>query len=61
MIATSKITNGTMMSQFRLAAVRPRTRIILILDLSLYDPSMKLDFLTPAFEEWFEDAEARVD
>src|SRR6266436_5556060 len=47
-IAISKITNGTMIGQFGSAATRPRTQIILPLDLSPYDPSMKLGFSAPA-------------
>src|SRR5437879_9068791 len=46
-IATSKITNGSMIGQFGRAATRPRTQIILPLDLSPYDPSMKLGFAVP--------------
>src|SRR6266446_10763840 len=47
-IATNKVTNGTMIHQFGSAATRPRTQIILPLDLSPYDPSMKLGFSAPA-------------
>ena len=50
-IATSKITNGTMMGQFGRAAAGPRTEIILPLDLSSYDPSMKLGFVVAALRE----------
>src|SRR5205823_4014772 len=46
-IATNKITNGSMIGQFGRAATRPRTQIILPLDLSPYDPSMKLGFAVP--------------
>src|SRR5438034_11669181 len=47
-IATSKITNGSMIGQFGRAATRSRTQIILPLDLSPCDPSMKLGFVAPA-------------
>ena len=47
-IATSKITNGTMIGQFGNAAASLRTEIILQLDLSPYDPSMKLGFVATA-------------
>src|SRR2546428_561745 len=47
-IATNKITNGSMIGQFGRAATRPRTQIILPLDLSPYNPSMKLGFSAPA-------------
>src|SRR6266496_2679188 len=50
-IATSKITNGSMIGQFGRAATRPRTQIILALDLSPYDPSMKLGFVVAALRE----------
>src|SRR6266567_1745246 len=44
-IATSKITNGTMIGQFGSAAAKLRTEIMLPLDLSRCDPSMKLGFV----------------
>ena len=47
-IATSKITNGTMIGQFGSAAARLRTEIIPSLDLSSYAPSMKLGFVALA-------------
>jgi hypothetical protein len=59
-IATSKITNGSTIGQFGSAATRSRTQIISPLDLSSHSSSMKLG-LCACFEEWFEDAEARVD
>jgi hypothetical protein len=47
-IATNKVTNGTMVHQLERAATRPRTQFMLPLDLSPYDPSMKLGFVAPA-------------
>src|SRR6266480_4170659 len=47
-IATSKTTNGTMIGQFGSAAARLRTEIILPLDLSQCEPSMKLGFVALA-------------
>src|SRR4029077_15105311 len=47
-IATNKIANGTMIGQFGRAATKPRTQIILPLDLSPCDPSMKLGFVAAA-------------
>src|SRR6266481_4419431 len=46
-IATSKITNGTMIGQVGRPTTRPKTQIILPLDLSPYDPSMKLSLVAP--------------
>src|SRR6266498_4803238 len=73
-IAMSKITNGSVIGQFGRAATRPRTQIILPLDLSSYDPSMKLGFVVAALRErsktparrsssgcWWHSSQARSD